>query len=104
LRNPAERVTIGPVFEVPGFQHVSYKPEETVVADFLCQYPEKDLVIQAAEAVGDISFDKPGGPGPGVVYLPQCGATSPEFPEPVRGVRELRLIKRFQQQADHFAD
>ena len=104
LRNPAERVTIGPVFEVPGFQHVSYKPEETVVADFLRQYPEKDLVIQAAEAVGDISFDKPGGPGPGVVYLPQCGVTSPEFPEPVRGVRELRLIKRFQQQADHFAD
>jgi len=83
---------------------VTYQPEEPVITDFLRQYPEKDLVIQAAEAVGDISFNKPGGPGPGVVYLPQCGMTSPESPEPVRAVRELRLVKCFQQQADDFAD
>jgi hypothetical protein len=30
--------------------------------------------------------------------------TSPESPEPVRAARELRIVKRFQQQADHFAD
>ena len=34
---------------------------------FLRQYPEKDLVIQAAKAVGDITLDKPSSPGPGVM-------------------------------------
>ncbi len=53
LRTSAERFAIFPVFQVPGFQHVTDKPQETLVVDFLRQYPEKDLVIQAAKAVGD---------------------------------------------------
>ncbi len=104
LRNSAERFPVFPVFQVPGLEHVAHQPEEAVVMDILRQYPEKDLVIQAAEAVRDVSFNKPGGPGPGVVYLPQRGVTPPEFPEAVRTVRELRLVNRFEQQADYLAD
>jgi hypothetical protein len=51
LRGAAERFMIYSVFQVPGFQHVPDKPEEPLVMDFLCQYPEKDLVIETAEAV-----------------------------------------------------
>jgi hypothetical protein len=84
LRGSAERFVVFPVFQVPGLEHVTDKPEEPLVVDFLRQYPEKDLVAEAAEAVGDVTLDKPGGPGPGIVYLPQCGMTSSPFPEPVR--------------------
>ena len=35
-----------PVFEVPGFQHVTDKPEKPVVVDFFRQYPEKDLAVK----------------------------------------------------------
>ena len=77
LRNPAERVTIVPVFEVSGFQHVPYQPEKPVVLDFLRQYPEKDIVVKRPEAVGDIPFDKPGGSGPDIAYFPQGGVASP---------------------------
>ncbi len=60
-------------------------------------------MVKRPETVRDIPFDKPCGPGPGIVYLPQRGVTSPESPEPVRAVRELRIVKSFQQQADDFA-
>ncbi len=72
--------------------------------DFLRQYPEKDFMVETAEAVGDVSLDKPCGPGPGVVYLPQRGMTPSPFPEPVRPVGEHRLVIRLKKQADHFAD
>jgi hypothetical protein len=84
--------------------YVPDKPQEPLVVDFLRQYPEKDLVIEAAEAVGDITFDKPCDPGPGIVYLPQRGMTSSSFPEPVRPVREHRLVIRLKKHAHHFAD
>jgi hypothetical protein len=93
-----------PVFQVPGFQHVTDKPQEPLVVDFLRQYPEKDLVVKRPEAVGDVALDKPGSPGPGIVYLPQRGMTSSPFPEPVRPVREHRFVVRLKEQADHFAD
>jgi len=83
LRNPAQRVMVLPVFQVPGFQHVTDEPQETLVVDFLRQYPEKDLVIQAAKAVGDITLNKPSSPGPGVIYLPQRGMAPSFSPEPV---------------------
>jgi hypothetical protein len=35
LRNAAERVVVIPVFQVPGFEHVTDKPEEPLVVDFL---------------------------------------------------------------------
>src|SRR5205823_1693979 len=76
LRTAAERFAVFPVFQVPGFEHVSDKPEEPLVMDFLRQYHEKDLVIKAAEAVADITLDKPYCSGPGIVYLPQRGMTS----------------------------
>ena len=104
LRNSAERFIVFPVFQVPGFQHVPYQPEEPVVVDFLRQYPEKDFVVKRPEAVGDITLDKPCGPGPGIIYLPQRGMAPSFPPEPVRIIRELRLIVRLKEQADHFAD
>ena len=72
--------------------------------DFLRQYPEKDLVAKAAEAVGDITLDKPCSPGPGIMYLPQRGMTPSPFPEPVRQVREPWFVVRLKKQAHHFAD
>jgi len=45
LRGAAERVTVFPVFEVPGFEHVTDQPEKPVIADLLRQYPEKDFVV-----------------------------------------------------------
>jgi hypothetical protein len=95
---------IFPVFEVPGLQHVTDKPEEPLVLDFLRQYPEKDLMVKRPEAVRDISFNKPYGPGPGIVDLPQCGMASAPFPEPVRQVRETWFVVCLKKQAHHFAD
>ena len=93
-----------PVFQVPGFEHVTDKPEEPLVVDFLRQYPEKDLMVERPVAVGDITLDKPHGARPGLADLPQCGVTSASFPESVRPAREPRLVDRLQQEADHFAD
>src|SRR5712671_5560709 len=92
-----------PFFQVPGFQHVTDKPQEPLVMDFLRQYPEKDLMVKTAEAVGDVTLDKPCGPGPGVVYLPQRGMAPSFSSEPVRIIRELRFVVRLKEQADHFA-
>ena len=93
-----------PVFQVPGLEHVAHQPEEPLVIDFLRQDRDKDLMIQRPVAVGDVSLDEPCGPGPGIAYLPQRGVAPPPFPEPVRPVRERRLVIRLQQEADHLAD
>ena len=86
LRAAAERFPVFPVFQVPGPEHVAHEPEEPLVMDFLRQYPEKDFLVETAEAVGDVALDEPDGPGPGFAYLPQCGVTAFSFPEPVRPV------------------
>src|SRR3984893_13701804 len=93
-----------PVFQVPGLEHVTDQPEKPVIADLLRQYPEKDIVAETAEAVGDVSLDKPHGPGPGLLYFPQRGMTAPPFPEAMRPARERRLVIRFQQEAHYLAD
>jgi hypothetical protein len=61
-------------------------------------------MVKAAEAVGDVALYEPGGPGPGGIDVPQRGVTSPASPEPVRVVRELRIVKCFQQYPDDFPD
>src|SRR5215469_13307673 len=81
----------------PGLEHVTDQPEKPVIVDLLCQYPEKNLVAETAEAVRDITLDKPHGPGPGPLYFPQRGMTAPPFPEPMRPARKLRLVIRLQQ-------
>jgi len=40
-----------PVFSVPGLEHVTDQPEKPVIADLLRQYPEKDIVAEAAEGL-----------------------------------------------------
>ena len=75
-----------------------------MVLDFFAQYIQENLMTQRPEAVADVSFNEPHGPGPGVVDLPQRGMTPSVPPEPVRAVRELRLVVRLKEQADHFAD
>ena len=72
--------------------------------DLLRQDPEKDLVVKRPEAVGDISFNEPHGPGPGITDVPQSGMAPASFPEPVRPVREGWLVVRLQQEAYHLAD
>jgi len=89
---------------VPGPEHVADKPQEPLVVDFLRQYPEKDLMIQGPEAVGDVTLDKPCCLGPGIAYLPQRGMTPSPFPEPVRPVGKPRFVVCLQQETDHFAD
>ena len=83
LRGTGKRVMILPVFHVPGLEHVTYQPEKPVVEDFLRQYPEKDLMIDFPEAVGDVPLDEPHGPGPGILHFPQCGMAASLFPETV---------------------
>jgi hypothetical protein len=92
-----------PVFGVPGLEHVTDQPEKPVIADLLRQNPEKDIVAETAEAVGDVSLDKPHGPGPGLLYFPQRGMTAPPFPETMRPARKLRLEIRLQQEPHHLA-
>jgi hypothetical protein len=72
-----------PVFHVPGLEHVAYQPEKPVISDFLAQDLHEDLMVRAAEAVGDITLDEPHGTGPGFLHLPQRGVTAPPFPETV---------------------
>src|SRR5262250_3026882 len=103
LRNPAQRVMVLPVFQVPGLEHVTDQPEKPVIADLLRQYPQKDIVAETAEAVGDVSLDKPHGPGPGPLYFPQRGMTAPPFPETMRPARKQRLVIRLQQEPHHLA-
>ena len=64
-----------------GFEHVTDKPEEAAVWIFSAD-PEKFLMVKAPEAVGYVTLDKPDGPGPGDVNVPQCGMTSPASPGP----------------------
>ena len=104
LRGSAERVMIFPVFQVPGLQHVTDQPEKPVIADLLRQYPEQDIVVNTAEAVGDVSLDEPHGPGPGLLDFPQRGMAAAPFPEPVRPAGKLRLVIRLQQEPHHLAD
>jgi hypothetical protein len=104
LRNPAQRVTVFPVLQVPGFEHVTDQPEKPLIVDRLRQDLQQDLVIQRPETVGDVSLDKPRGPDPGIADFPQRGMASAAFPEPVGLVRELRLIIRLQEQAHYLAD
>src|SRR5258705_4755954 len=61
-------------------------------------------MIQRPVAIRDVPLDEPCGPGPGIAHLPQRGMAPPPFPEPVRPVREGRLVIRLQQEADHVAD
>jgi len=51
LRNPAERVTVFPVLQVPGFEHVTDQPEKPLIVDRLRQDLQQDLVIQRSEGL-----------------------------------------------------
>ena len=95
---------VGPVFQVPGLEHVSHQPEEPLVIDLFRQDRKQDLMIQRPVAVRDVSLDEPHGPGPGIAYLPQRGVAPTPFPEPVRPARERRLVIRLQQEPYHLAD
>jgi site-specific DNA recombinase len=70
LRGAAERGVVGPVLQVPGLQHVSQQPQEPAIVDLLRQRVEHDLVVKRPEAVGDVPFDEPARPGPGVGHFP----------------------------------
>jgi hypothetical protein len=93
-----------PVLQEPGFQHIADKPQEPLVVDFLRQDPGHNIMIQGPEAVGDVTLDKPRGPGPGALYLPQRGMTPSPLAEPVRPAGKPRLVIRLQKQAHHLAD
>jgi hypothetical protein len=67
LRTAAERFVVFPVFQVPGLEHVSDEPEESLVVDFLREYGQEDFMPEAAEAVADVTLDEPYGASPGVV-------------------------------------
>jgi hypothetical protein len=69
LRNTGKRRVPFPVFQVPGFQHMPDQPQEPVVVDFLRQDRDHYLVVQGPEAIGDVSLDEPGCPGPDVFHF-----------------------------------
>lgn len=89
---------------VSGREHVAHQPQEPVVVDLLRQDLNHDIVIQRPEAVGDVSLDEPGRPGPSVGDLPQRGVTASPWPEPVGPIGERRFVVCLQQQADHLTD
>ena len=104
LRASAQRFVILPVLQEPCFQHTADKPQEPLVVDFLRQDPEKYLVPETTKTIGDVTLNKPRGPGPGIVYLPQRGMTPSPFSEPVRPAGEPRFVIRLKEQAHHLAD
>ena len=104
LRRAAERGTPHPILQVPGSQHLTDQPKQPGIVDPLAQRLEHDLVVKLIEAPGDVAFDKPGRSRPGARHLTQGGVAAPAGPVTVRAVRELRLVVRLQQQADHFAE
>ena len=53
LRHAAERVMVFPVFEVPGFEHVTDQPEKPLVTDSLREDPEKDRVSELNRGATD---------------------------------------------------
>ena len=61
-------------------------------------------MAQAAEAVGNITLDKPGRPGPGPGYFRQCGMAAAAGTETMRTAGKTRLVVRLQQDAHYFAD
>src|ERR1700719_874026 len=61
-------------------------------------------MVQAPEAVGDITLDKPGRPFPGLGYLRQRGMAAAAGTETMRAAGEPRFIIRFQENAHYFAD
>src|SRR3954454_10730585 len=67
----------------PGLEHVTDQPEKPVIVDLLCQDPQEDLMVGAAEAVRDITLDEPHGTGPSFLHFPQCGVAASPFPETV---------------------
>src|SRR6476646_8672874 len=95
---------IFPVFQVSGLEHVTDKPEKTLVLDLLRKDRKEYLMAQGPEAVGDITFNEPHGPGPGAVNFPQRGMAPFLPPEPVRAVRELRFVVRLKEQARDLPD
>jgi hypothetical protein len=63
--------------------------EEPVVVDLLAERRAQDLVVQAAEAAGDVTLDEQGGSGPGVSHLPQRGVAALPRAEPVGPVGKV---------------
>src|SRR5436190_14318912 len=72
-----------PVLQVSRPQHALYQLQEPLVMDLLGQDSEHDLVVEAAEAVGDVAFDEPGGARPGRSDLVERGMAASTGSEPV---------------------
>jgi hypothetical protein len=64
-------------------QHLFDEPQEPVIVNVPRQRREHDLVIKRPEAVGDITFDEPGCPGPGFRHIIQSGVAAPAGAETV---------------------
>jgi len=54
----------GEVLQVSGLKHAGDQPQNPAVADLLGQDAQQDVVIQAAETIGDVSLDEPHRPRP----------------------------------------
>ena len=67
LRNHKAKYRFCLMVAIPGFEHVSDEPEESLVVDFLREYGQEDFMLEAAEAVADVALDEPYGASPGVV-------------------------------------
>ena len=65
LRRAGERGVPRPILQVSGREHLVDQAEEPVVVDLLRQRRDHDLMVQRSEAVGYVSLDEPGRPGPG---------------------------------------
>jgi hypothetical protein len=71
LRTAAQRGVVSPVLQVTRPEQPFDQAQEPAIADLLGQDPEKDLMVERPEAVGDVALDEPGCPVPVAIDLQQ---------------------------------
>jgi hypothetical protein len=80
------------------------QPKQPVIVDLLAQRLKRDRVVKLIEALGDVTFDKPGRPGPRDRHIAQRGVTAAAGSVTVGVLGELRLVIRLKQQTHDFVE
>src|SRR5262249_57734529 len=91
-----------PVLQIPRVEQSTQKAQETPVVHLFAQYLQQHLVVEAVEALGNIPFNEPDRPGPGLVDVAQGGVASASWPESMGAVGKLRLLVTLHKEAHEF--
>jgi hypothetical protein len=99
-RRAAARGVPPPVRHRAGRAPVAEPPQEAALVDRRRAQRPPDLVVETADAVGEVARDAPGWPRPDPHHLVEGRVTAPAGPAPVGGLGALDVVVRFQPQAD----